>query len=46
MHGELMNDQPFKSEMTVSKALTRAMSLLWIDILVTLAILAAVASRF
>ena len=40
-----MNDLPPKSEPSVSKALTWATSLFWIDILVTLAIVTAVASR-
>jgi hypothetical protein len=33
-------------ESSVSQALVRAISLFWIDILVTLAVLAAIASRF
>jgi hypothetical protein len=44
VHRELMNDLPLKSEPR-SKALTWATSLFWIDILVTLAIVTAVASR-
>ena len=43
---KLMDDLLPKTGMTVSKALRQAMSLLWFDILVTLAVLAAVASRF
>ena len=44
VHRGLINDLP-KVEMRVSKALRWATSLFWIDILVTLVILAAVASR-
>jgi hypothetical protein len=40
-----MADLSFDNEVSASTAYSRAMSLLWLDILVTCAILLAVASR-
>ena len=45
MHDDQVADLSFDKEITASTAYSRAMSLLWLDILITCAILAAVASR-